>query len=376
MIAALLLAAWMFLVSGAHVTALWRRQRRERPVCAVPGPSHTALLIRPLAGAEPALEQRLQDTGGLDRLLLCVDVETDAAHASAAAAVAALRARGVEAAVVLTGAEGPNHKVDQIARAVARTTAPWEVLVVCDSDVMLQGVDLRAAVDRFTDPELAVLWFAPVPDHPVRSFGDRGMQAVLAGSLHAFPLLAHIDRGGLVGKALLIRASSLRDVGGFESLRHHLGEDMELGRRVRASGGRIELSHDVVRTVSRAVTMAEAVARFGRWIAVIKAQRASLLWSYPLLFAATTPALLLAGAGAVGQPLLLVPAASLLLTRVAVWGGARRAAGLPLRPRALLLDLVLADAMLWAAFVRVLFARSLTWRGRPLVLGPERRLQG
>ena len=375
MIASLLLGAWMFLVSGAHVTAVVRHVRARR-VPRASGSAPAALLVRPLAGDEPDLRKRLGYTAGVGRVLLCVDAATDLAHASASAAASALRARGVEAAVVLTGAEGPNHKVDQIARAVARTVWPWDVLVVCDSDVMLEHVDLSAALGRFVDPDLAVVWLAPVPERAVLSFGDRGMQAVLAGSLHAFPLLAHIDRGGLVGKTMLIRRATLDAAGGFDSLRHHLGEDMELGRRVRAAGGRIELSHAVVTTAARAVTTSAAVERFARWIAVNKAQRAALLWSYPLLFAATTPALVLACAGASRVPLLLVPAAALLVTRCAVWWTARSAAGHRHAPLALLVDLVLADALLWAAFLRVVVARPLTWRGRALVLGPERRLQG
>ncbi len=369
-----MLAAWMLAVSGAHVTALLLRARHARRALPRAAPSRSTLMLRPLAGAEPGLAERLERTAGLEHVVFCVESASDPAHVDAARAAAILCARGVQARVLLTGAEGPNHKVDQLARALAQVDGSYELLVVCDSDVILDDLDLPAALAAFADPTLGVLWFAPVPSAAALSAGDRAMHAVLAGSLHAFPLLAHIDRGGLVGKAMVIRHDTLRAVGGFESLRHHLGEDMELGLRVRATGARVELSRQIVRTAPRAVEVSAAIDRFARWMAVIKSQRTALLWSYPLLFAATTPALVLVASLHVWW--LWIPFLELLAARTLVWWTARRSAGHRPALYTLPSDIVLADLLLWAAFVRVLVARSLHWRGRRIVFGPERRLQG
>ena len=374
MIPSALLAAWMFLVSGAHVTALLRQRRHARRTPPTAAQTPSATLLRPLAGAEPGLAARLEDTAHLEPVVFCVESTSDSAHAAATAAVASLSARGVRASVVLTGAEGPNHKVDQLARALARSDDASELLVVCDSDVTLEGIDLRPALAAFADPALGVLWFAPVPGHTCLSLGDRAMAAVLAGSLHAFPLLAHIDRGGLVGKAMVVRRQALHDAGGFESLRHHLGEDFELGLRIRQSGARVELASRVVATAARGVTVSAAVERFARWIAVVKSQRTALLGSYPLLFGVTTPALALAAALHVAW--LWIPAFALLSTRTWVWWAARRSAGHRLGLGMLAVDLVLSDLLLWTAWLRVLVARPLHWRGRSITFGPERRLQG
>ena len=375
-------SAWLSFVAGAHGTAAWRswRARREPAhdtTSARPdddqGDSTVALLVRPLAGAEPGLESRLGELGGVTSVRFAVSDVQDGAYEPARRVVAALRERGVSANLSVTGAEGPNHKVDQLARALADSDATWNVAVICDSDVQLANHDLHAALRIFRDPAVGVVWLAPVsPEGSSR--GDRAIAAVLSGSLHAFPLLGHIDRTGVVGKALLVRREALVVVGGLASLRYHLGEDLELGRRVRAAGYRVELAREVVRTEARQVSFRAAVARFTRWMAVVRTQRPALLWSYPLLFGATTPALGFALALRTGW--LLGPIALLLLTRTAVWSEARRIARLPRKPAALAFDLVLSDAVIWLAFVRSLRSGPLRWGERTLFVDGASRLQG
>ena len=374
MLTAVLLAAWSTTVAGAHATAWFRARRRASPRPPT-GLVPRALLLRPLSGAEPALRTCLARTGGVPTVVFCVGSSDDAAHPVALAAARDLTRTGVQATVTCTAALGPNHKVDQLAIALERHPEPCDVVVVCDSDVRLDAGSLQAALLRFQDPALGMVWFAPVATSS-RSCGDRSAQAVLSGSLHAFPLLAGIDPRGVVGKLLLVRRSALEPVGGFASLRHHLGEDMELGLRVRAAGWRIERAEEPVRAVGRAVSFVDAVERFARWITVIRTQRPGLLWSYPLILGASTPALASTSIAAWRWPMLVMPAAFLLLARMLVWQRARAYARLPIAPSAFLFDVVVADLVLWLAFVRALGSRRLRWRGRDLVFGPARRLQG
>jgi len=145
---------------------------------------------------------------------------------------------------------------------------------------------------------------------------------------------------------------------------------------VRAAGWRIERAEEPVRAVGRAVSFVDAVERFARWITVIRTQRPGLLWSYPLILGASTPALVSTSLAAWRWPMLVMPAAFLFLARMLVWQRARAYARLPSAPSAFLFDVVVADLVLWLAFVRALGSRPLRWRGRDLVFGPARRLQG
>ena len=57
-----------------------------------------------------------------------------------------------------------------------------------------------------------------------------------------------------------------------------------------------------------------------------------------------------------------------LTTRLFVAVAARALAFAPFSPLASSVDAVLADALLTHAFLRALFTRTVTWRGRPLTL--------
>ena len=69
----------------------------------------------------------------------------------------------------------------------------------------------------------------------------------------------------------------------------------------------------VARSMARGRRLRDAVARYGRWLTVIRAQRPALLTSYPLLFGATVPLALLAGLTAVFTDGLAAQLASLLI---------------------------------------------------------------
>ena len=366
----LALTAWLHFLASAHLIALYRWARPARPGTRASVPR--AVLVRPLAGDEPGLAARLAHAGHIPAVRLCVGAEDDGAGRAARRAAGVLGQAGVDARVVVTAAHGPNHKIDQVARALESTT--WDVAVVCDSDVLLADVDLREALARFADPGLGALWLAAVPGPGGVTLGDRATAAVLAGSLHAFPLLAHLDRDGFVGKAFLVRRSAAEAAGGLERLRVYLGEDVELGRRVRAAGYHVAPGRPVLRTAPRHMSFTEAVDRFARWLAVVRRQRPALLLSYPLVFAATTPALALAFTLTDVGVQCHVAGLALLVARAVVFAVCRGLAGLPRGPLVFVVDLVLADVVLWAALWRSLSARAIHWRGRVLAFDARGRL--
>ncbi|MDB4941243.1 MAG: Ceramide glucosyltransferase, partial [Labilithrix sp.] len=325
MIATVPLVAWALGYAGASLTALRPRPAPSRGL-REPG----VLLMRPLAGADAGQDERLLETGGASRVVFAVGHEADPACASARAAAHVLGAAGVDARVVVTNASGPNHKADQLARALARVApSPRTPVAFVDADVDLTSTDLADAAGHLSR-SVGAAWLPPVERGAVRTLGDALSHAVMNASLHAFPLLARIDPNGLVGKVVLVRKGTLDDLGGFEALREHLGEDMALARGLRARGLRSIALPGVATATATGRSTRDVLARFTRWLLVIRLQRPLLLVSYPLLLAPLpffVAALVLAlAAGARGGALAMTLA---LVVRVVVAMAARRAAGLP-----------------------------------------------
>lgn len=375
----LALFGWSFAVASTSLEAMRRALGRARPdardaAFVVNATRPRAIVLRPCAGDEPSLARTLGSLGEARasfevRCLFAIADAADAALPTAQKAVEALAARGIGAEVVFTGASGPNRKAAQLAAAV-RAAGEGDLLVIADSDVDLAGVDLDALVAPLVGLSPAwVSWAPPVEHAPARTLGDRASAAVLGGSLHAFPLLAGLDPRGLVGKLFAIRRDALAAIGGFGSLVDYLGEDMEIARRVQAQGGAVVAAPIVARSLASGRSFGAVVARFARWLTVIRAQRPALLASYPALFFATGPILLVSLILApLVQGFALAAALLALVARLGVALFAARAARRPVRVLAALSEAVLADVVLACAFVRALGSRTITWRDRVLVV--------
>jgi ceramide glucosyltransferase len=370
------LGAWAAALVTVQGVAVTRALRARRDDWDSDAPHDLTLVLRPCAGEDPDLAHNLLSTArarwnGPVRVILGVAHGSDPALPACERVAAALRDEGIDARCVVTHAEGANQKVAQLAAMLDRAGDGHTAVLVADSDADLTGLPLGAMVARlFAHERLAAAWVPPV-ERSAHTAGDRASRAVLGASLHAFPLLAHIDAHGLVGKVFAARADALDAVGGFAALRRHLGEDMELARRWRAAGWRIEAAPFVVPSSAGGRSWTAAAARYGRWVSVIRAQRPGLLASYPALFFGTVPWTV--GALAVGVlrpaviPLLGVAGAAVWGARLAVAAVGARAAGVPWSFR----DALRADAMLADAFVRALRSRRFEWRGRTLVILPD-----
>ncbi|MCB9778309.1 MAG: hypothetical protein H6742_07080 [Alphaproteobacteria bacterium] len=376
-------ALWAAVALAAALVADLRAGRRSPPL---PGDAAgRVLVLRPCAGQEPGLLDRLAAAprGTLPvHVRLTVATADDPARPVTLAATATLQAAGASADCGVYPPRGPNEKCSQLAGATAHPLpdgGPVVAVVVMDSDLHGADVDLDALVAPILAGEAAAVWAAPTePGSPRSGLGDRASAAVLAGSLHAFPLLRGIDPHGLVGKCFAVAPVALAAVGGFAGLVDHLGEDMELSARLRAAGHRVEPAPTVVASMASGRSPGQVVARLARWQLVIRAQRPLLLLSYPLLFSPLPwqlLALALAGAlGAAPAGVVLVGLAC-LAARVGVASLARRRSGCPVGPLALLLDVGLAEAVLTLATARALVSRRLAWRGRALRIGPGGRLE-
>ncbi|AKT37315.1 glycosyltransferase [Chondromyces crocatus] len=383
--------AWAAVVASVSLEALRRARAAARRAPVIPPlPSETrVLLVRPCAGHEPHLERTLRSlagarTRGTLRCVVAVETQEDTATPAARAAITALEQAGLKARLAFTrpasdGARAldPNRKAAQLAAVVATEAQPFDLLLVADSDVDLDGLDLDLLLAPLTAPRPAsATWAPPAERAPAHTLGDRASAAVLGGSLHAFPLLAHLDPSALVGKLCAVRADHLARAGGFGALVAHLGEDMELARRLRAHGGHVAPAPLVASSLAAGRSLPAVVSRYARWLSVIRAQRTLLLASYPALFCATPLITALALATAPLTPLLASAALTLALgARLLTALGAARAAGRPTALRTALADALLADLVLLAAFTRALASRKVRWRDTVLEVNRRGLLQ-
>lgn len=377
MLLAIGLALWPYAIFCTVVFAAWRAFRlrskaKSRRALATTSATRV-LLVRPCRGDEPHLGANLISAIRARRSfdLRCRIVVTDAEDpAAGAAAIAAgtLRDAGMDATLVFSHADAPNHKSAQIAAALAAERAPYDVVLIVDSDVDLSRTDLDALVAPLADDgDVRATWAPPIEENHLGSKADLASAALLTSSLHAFVLLGAIDPSGLVGKTMAVRRGALEAAGGFEGLTHVLGEDMELARRLRAVGGAIQMAPTTAQSLRPTRTWSDVVDRLARWLTVIRAQRPALIWSYPAIFFAAplqvTLALLLAPwVGSAAIPALVVA----LVWRTLAAIVARRSAGLPLDISRLPLAIVLSDLLLAHAFYRALTRRTIAWRGSSL----------
>lgn len=380
------IANGVFVWTGAvFSTALWSAIKTALPTRAPARErspkSPRIVLLRPCAGDEPSLAEALAssrvaagDANDARRIVVrfLIADKNDGAARKAAEAALELTSANVDARLLVTGALGPNQKADQLARALSAIDDKRadDIIVVADSDVLLDRASFDGVVQPIERGEADASWAPPVEVAPVTS-ADRISASLLSSSLHAFPILALLDPGGMVGKLFAIRRDALEAASGFEPLVDYLGEDMELSARLRASSLRIHASRRNASSLVRGRAFRAVVERYARWITVIRTQRPWLLASYPLLLAAT-PLQVAIGLGlalrADARLGLMVCAAAIvarvgvaILTRAIV---SRRDGACSSSGR--LSDFIAVDVVLLLAFVRAMTTTTISWRGRPL----------
>jgi ceramide glucosyltransferase len=384
--AAFVALAWAAALAWLALGAALRRAQLQRRFCARPrseAAGRRVLLIRPCAGTEPHL---LACLGSITRLetqaqlvvVMSVDDPNDSARPVIDAALTQLHAAGIEARCEVHAPTGPNRKASMLAAVLAGADDQhYDLAVNVDSNVDLGGYpldDLLGPLIQDSGGRVGVSWgpWSELRTHP--GIGPRASEAVLGGSLTAFPLLCGIYGYGLVGKIWAARREALDDCD-FAELTHFLAEDLEMARRLRAGGWGIVATPILGHTRGGDPSFSQVVARFGRWMLAVRAQRPALMYTYPLFFFATPIVLALALLGLVEQPMIAIIAAGLagfgrLVVTIAAqyWSGRRVGLG-----RAVI-EAALGDVTLGLAWLRAMSGREVEWRGHQLRVERSGRL--
>ena len=251
--------------------------------------------------------------------------------------------------------------------------AGGEIIVVTDADTRVDPGFLSAITAPFADDSVGAVTCL------YRGVEARGVADALEG-LHmtcvfapgvacARSLAGGIDFG--LGAAVAIKASVLREIGGFESIADCLADDFQLGRRSAALGYRVELSRYVVDEVLSGQGLRAVLARELRWSRTTRISRPlghfGLMFTFG--FAYALGCLACSGFAAVGWQITAAVAVIRLATAALI---ARRLGDREFVRRVWLLPL--RDVLSFGVWIAGYCGTTVSWRGRILRLAKDGKI--
>jgi ceramide glucosyltransferase len=269
----------------------------------------------------------------------------------------------------------PNRKVGHVLHALRTLPREGRVVLLVDADVVVTG----ALVEGLAAPVVAGAALSKAVPTPVgeRGGADRAVAGLLRRTHHSFRALHVMSAGAkaVCGKALGLSVQAGEELAG---LAEHLGEDLELSKRLHARGLDVALCEAPAVVPLATGSWRAALARFTRWMQVLASHRPGLYPTVPLLFTPTWP--LLGLSALASSSWLWAAVAGLLVVRTLLsWRLA--VLSTPLSPweeapaRGAALDWLWGEALLLAAFASSLVQSSrVTWRGQTYEVRPGGRM--
>jgi ceramide glucosyltransferase len=312
---------FFYFLSALGLASFLRDSRKESPPAAQLPP---VSILKPLKGVDPEIWESFCSHCDQDysefQLIFGVSDPADPAIEVVRKLQAKYPNRKIEL-IVCNRVLGTNIKVSNLAQMLP--AARHELLLLNDSDIRVPADYLRKVIPPLADDSVGLVTClyrglaAPTVARP--TLGSRLEALGIATDFVPGVLSARFLEKGLhfgLGSTLAFRRRDLEAIGGFEVLLDYLADDYELGRRIAATGKRIELSTATVTTFLPAYTMPEFFRHQLRWSRTIRDARrwgyAGLLFTFGLPWALLT---LLAAQGARWAWLLL---ALTLVARLAV----------------------------------------------------------
>jgi len=194
---------------------------------------------------------------------------------------------------------GANIKVSNLVQMLP--AARHELLLVNDSDIRVPSDYLRKVVSPLADSSVGLVTclYRAVASP---TLGSRLEALGISTDFVPGVLSSRFLEKGLhfgLGSTLAFLRRDLEAIGGFEALLDYLADDYELGRRIAATGKRVELSAAIVTTFLPAYTLRQFFHHQLRWSRTIRDARrwgyAGMLFTFGLPWALLT---LLAARGA------------------------------------------------------------------------------
>ncbi|MGA7633589.1 MAG: bacteriohopanetetrol glucosamine biosynthesis glycosyltransferase HpnI [Terriglobales bacterium] len=172
---------------------------------------------------------------------------------------------------------GANLKVSNLAQMVG--AARHETLLVNDSDIRVPSDYLRKVIAPLADASVGLVTCL-YRGIACPTLGSRLEALGISTDFAAGVLSARFLERGLhfaLGSTLAFRRHDLEAVGGFEALVDYLADDYELGKRIAATGQKVDLSAASVATLLPPYTLRQFLAHQLRWSRTIRDARR---WGY------------------------------------------------------------------------------------------------
>ena len=341
--------------------AVWAARAFVRSAIA-PEPTCPAVtILKPLHGAEPELHANLhsfcaQDYPSPVQILFGVEDAGDPAIGIVRALIAAYPDRDLEL-VIDPRRHGANAKISNLINMLPR--ARHDVLVVSDSDIVVDPDYLRTIAASFTDPGVGLVTCL------YRGIATKGLWSRLAAAAIDYHFLPSVLVGlsfGLArpcfGSTIAIRKQTLAEIGGLETVADQLADDYALGALVRRAGLTVAIPNAVVAHMCAEPSARDLLRHELRWARTIRSidplgyAGSAITHALPLallglLFGGMTPAgVVVIAALACRSMLQSELARAFRLRQDVLWIG-------PLR-----------DMLSFAVFVVSFFGRGVEWRGR------------
>jgi GT2 family glycosyltransferase len=148
------------------------------------------------------------------------------------------------------------------ARARGMSEAKHELVLSCDAAVVLERTFVEKALPWFDDASVAAV-VGKITQRSARTTAERwrGRHLFKLGTLHDVCRRASLSTGGT-----LVRASAVRDVGGYD-LQRRQAEDADLGARLTAAGLDVVYDPRIEIIAIGANTLGQVLERYRRWYA-------------------------------------------------------------------------------------------------------------
>jgi ceramide glucosyltransferase len=265
---ALASALYQVLVIAAAVR--WKRQQN------VPKPSSPLPIsvLKPVYGRDDRLYSALRSHAVQDYPEFEILFGVRSTNDQALADIERLRLQfpAIPLHVVVVETDAPNPKAGVLARLAAAAKHP--LLLINDDDIHVPPDYFSTVAAPLEDSHIGLitcLYRAHADSFPTR-LEALGVATDFAPSVMVARLLGL--EGFALGATMVLRAETLRKIGGFEPISQYLADDYELGRRVAATGLKVEFAPIVVDTGLGGGRWRDVWRHQLRWARTIRVSRA------------------------------------------------------------------------------------------------------
>jgi ceramide glucosyltransferase len=174
--------------------------------------------------------------------------------------------------VIVVETDAPNPKAGVLAQLAAAAKHP--LLLINDDDIHVPRdyfYTVAAPLEDASAGLVTCLYRAHADSLPTR-LEALGVATDFAPSVMVARLLGL--EGFALGATMVLRAETLRKIGGFEPISYYLADDYELGRRVAATGLKVEFAPIVVDTSLGGGRWRDVWLHQLRWARTIRVSRA------------------------------------------------------------------------------------------------------